>query len=292
MPEDAVSTIKYIKELELYEREKPFQILIDIPKSAPDQRYTNLVYEDREETFHDVRGKETTFTLNDHGFTYRRHNFEFDDYEDREAVEANYLPKVEEFIKAEVEDVDKVFFFDWRLRHNASLPKGTIIDLNDPTDWLLPAVHAHVDQSPGAALSRTLLQLPEEADFLLRGRVRIITVWKPLRNRVEDWPLAVCDGSNVEEDDLLETDHIRRQYNGANMNALYREKYKWYYLRRQGPDEPLLLKQFDSATDVKAIRAPHVSFEHRHVRVNAPKRESIEVRALVYTFPRDNAKPL
>ena len=115
VPQDAVSNIKYIKFLELYKREKPFSILIDIPKNAPDQRYTNVVYEDREETFHDVRGKEQTFSLNDHGFTYRHHNFEFDDYEDREAVEAGYLPKVEQFIRAEVEDVDKVFFFDWRV---------------------------------------------------------------------------------------------------------------------------------------------------------------------------------
>lgn len=83
---------------------------------------------------------------------------------------------------------------------------------------------------------------------------RICSVWKPLRNPVEDWPLAVCDGSNVDENDLLETDHIRRQYNGANMNAIYRQKYRWYYLHKQGPQEPLLLKQFDSASDVKAIR--------------------------------------
>lgn len=82
-------------------------------------------------------------------------------------------------------------------------------------------------------------------------------MWKPLRKPVEDWPLAVCDGSNVDEDDLLEIDHIRRQYNGANMNALYRDKYKWHYLHRQGPEEPLLLKQFDTATKVKAIRTPH-----------------------------------
>lgn len=79
------------------------------------------------------------------------------------------------------------------------------------------------------------------------------SVWKPLRARVEDWPLAVCDGSNVKEDDLLETDHIRRQYNGANMNALYSDKYRWYYLHHQGPEEPLLLKQFDSAANVKTI---------------------------------------
>lgn len=115
LPQDAVSKIKYIKDLELYKREKPFQILIDIPKDAPDQRYTNLDYEDREEKFHDVRGKEQMYSLDDHGFAYRHHDFAFDEYENRAAVEANYLPKIEHFIKKEIQDVDKVFFFDWRV---------------------------------------------------------------------------------------------------------------------------------------------------------------------------------
>lgn len=115
VPQDAVGTIKYIKRLDLYKKEKPFQIFIDIPKTAPDQRFTNLLYEEREETFRDVRGKEENFTLNDHGFAYYHHDFGFDDYENREAVEANYLPKLEDFLRAKVEDVGKVLFFDWRV---------------------------------------------------------------------------------------------------------------------------------------------------------------------------------
>ena len=219
LPQDTVSSIKYIKDIELYKKEKPFQILIDIPKHAPDQRHTNVVYEEREEIFNDVRGKEQEYSLDDHGFTYRHYDFAFDEYQDRAAVEAKYLPKLEEFIKREVQDVDKVFFFDWRvciyqslkiflssphqpnsprakqLRHNATIPINTTIDLNEPTNRLTPAVNAHVgelrtirgfaskksaqrgtvDQSPGAALNRTLLQLSNEADFLLQGRVRVIT---------------------------------------------------------------------------------------------------------------------
>ena len=62
-----------------------------------------------------------------------------------------------------------------KLRHSGSYPTGTEIDLNNPTDWLLPSLHAHVDQTPGAVLGRIRLQLPDEADFLLQGRVRVIT---------------------------------------------------------------------------------------------------------------------
>lgn len=114
-PQSVKASIKYIKWQQLYEREKPFQIFIDIPKDAVDQRYNNLVFEDKEETFFNVRGREHEFGLNNHGFTYRRHHFEFDDFENRTSVESRYLPLVEQFMRSELEDVGKVFFFDWRV---------------------------------------------------------------------------------------------------------------------------------------------------------------------------------
>ena len=62
----------------------------------------------------------------------------------------------------------------------------------------------------------------------------------------------MADGSNVDYSDLLETDHVRLKYTGANMNAMYRDKYRWYFLHKQAKSDVLLLKQFDSASDVKA----------------------------------------
>jgi hypothetical protein len=85
-------------------------------------------------------------------------------------------------------------------------------------------------------------------------------VWRPLQHAVEDWPLAVCDGSTVDDNDLLETDIVRRDFRehvGANMFALHRERYRWYYLSRQQPDEVLIFKQFDTESGVKA-RCTHI----------------------------------
>lgn len=123
-----------------------------------------------------------------------------------------------------------------------------------------------------------------------------------MRHPVEDWPLAVCDGSNVDYADLIEVDHIRRQYIGGTMNAMYKDKYRWYYLHKQTSNEVLLLKQFDSSDSVKAkcesifndgrhrqisdeeLVTPHASFHNQHAHPDAPRRESIEVRALVFTY--------
>lgn len=79
--------------------------------------------------------------------------------------------------------------------------------------------------------------------------VLIISIWRPLR-RVQDWPLAVCDGQTVKSDDLVASDNIRTKYIGENLFAKYSPDYRWYYLSEQEPDEVLLLKIYDSDSKV------------------------------------------
>jgi len=157
--------------------------------------------------------------------------------------------------------------------------------MNDPTTWLRPSPNVHVDQSPRAVLHRIRLHLPDEADFLLRGRVRIVNVWRPIEDVVEDYPLAFCDSSSVPDGDLVECDHVRRRFKGANLYAYFGAAHKWYYLGEQRPDEVLLLKMFDSDKGVKAKRCPHASFRHPLSTASSRPRKSIEVRALVFNYP-------
>jgi hypothetical protein len=78
------------------------------------------------------------------------------------------------------------------------------------------------------------------------------SVWRPLHHRVEDYPLALCDGSSVETDDLIESDHIRRHYLGSTLYLLNRPSHKWHYWNKQEPDEVIIFKNFDSSSNVKA----------------------------------------
>ncbi|KAI9865744.1 MAG: hypothetical protein M1824_000004 [Vezdaea acicularis] len=93
---------------------------------------------------------------------------------------------------------------------------------------------------------------PNRARFLLRGRVRIINLWRPIKHPVEDCPLAICDGSTVTADDLVECDSIHAQ--GRRMFGLipYRPGFRWYYMSRQEPNQVLLFKNYDSKEDVNA----------------------------------------
>ncbi len=128
------------------------------------------------------------------------------------------------------------------------------------------------------------------------------SVWRPLIESVEDWPLAICDGSTVKQSDLVEADHIRRHYMGSTMYLMPEENQKFYYMSRQNKEDVLIFKNFDSSPDVRArckytnrgvtldlklidIVAPHASFQHPKATKDAVPRKSIEVRAFVFTHP-------
>lgn len=78
------------------------------------------------------------------------------------------------------------------------------------------------------------------------------SIWRPIRHAIESWPLAVCDGSTVPKEKLLEVDHVRKYYIGESLYPLQSPGYKWYYLNRQTRNEVILFKNFDSKPDVPA----------------------------------------
>ncbi|KAK3357867.1 methyltransferase CmcJ [Lasiosphaeria hispida] len=279
--------VQYLKRLPLYTREKPFQLFVPVDKDAVDTRSTNLEFESREQTFEDIRGREQLFSLDEHGFEIGVHPTELGPtlFGDREIVESKYFEEVKEILRGVEGGYDEVFFFDWRLRNSATPKEEVMFDMNDLTTWLRPSPNVHVDQSPRAVLHRVLLHLPDKAAFLLQGRVRVINVWRPINNTVEDYPLAFCDPSSVPTQDHVECDHVRRKFKGANMYFHFGEKQKWYYLGQQQPEEVLLMKMFDSDPSVKAKSCPHASFHHPLSTANSTPRKSIEVRALVFNYP-------
>ena len=109
------ASLGFLQWQDLYEWEKPFQIFIDIPKNAEDQRDTNLVFKQERLTIQDVRELSSKPSLDDIGFIYRRHTTRHVDFSSRKAVDQSYLPEVEQLLRKELEGVDRVFIFDWRV---------------------------------------------------------------------------------------------------------------------------------------------------------------------------------
>ncbi len=104
------------------------------------------------------------------------------------------------------------------------------------------------------------------------------SIWRPLQ-RVEDWPVAVCDGRTTKESDLVAADNIRRDFVGENMFAKHNPDFRWYYLPDQGKEEVLLIKIYDSSPEVESRRKSPL--KQSILRSQAPLRTvSLSTRSL------------
>ncbi|KAH9985174.1 hypothetical protein F4779DRAFT_632510 [Xylariaceae sp. FL0662B] len=277
-PRQLEAELAFLQWNDIYNVEKPFQTFINLPSDAEDKRSTNLMWEKRPKIIRDLRSV-NTFEIDESGFIFRNYPSRLTEFSDKNKILTTYLPEVEDIIKKELKGVEK-------LRRAEHVKEDTVVDLNNPMNWLLPAEYAHVDQSPIAVLNRIRLQFPSEAETLLQGRVRVVNVWRPI-GQVREWPLALCDGRTVDDSDLVECDHIRRHYTGSTMYLLERPRHRWYYLSNQTPDEVIIFKNFDSSENVEAHYSPHAAFKQCKENLEARGRSSIEVRALVFS-PQDS----
>ncbi|KAH7202667.1 hypothetical protein BKA60DRAFT_581713 [Fusarium oxysporum] len=278
-PEDEIVRLNYFQDSEIFEHEKPYEILSQAPPGI--ERSNFQLRPGQPETIHDLRGLRTIFNLDRNGFQVVSNTLKTSCF-DEATIKKDYLPSIEALLKSVEPDID-VHFFDWALR-SSGLPDpkpGTIVNLNDPMLCLKPVQDVHVDQSPFAAIKRAKSILGNDISLLQTKRIRIINIWRPMYHPVEDWPLAVCDGSTVPPEKLIKVDHVRKHHIGESLYPLESDRYRWYYLNKQTPDEALLIKMFDSKEDVVAKCCPHTSFQKKKIAPSGKARESIEVRALV-----------
>ncbi|RXW11367.1 hypothetical protein EST38_g14487, partial [Candolleomyces aberdarensis] len=95
---------------------------------------------------------------------------------------------------------------------------------------------------------------------------------------------ALCDyRSIVPEADALPIALVYPDSEGETYGIVHNPDHKWKYLRGMTPEEALLIKCFDSVQDGSvAVFTPHTGFIDPSTPLDAPHRESIEVRALVF----------
>ncbi|KAF2473751.1 uncharacterized protein BDR25DRAFT_323474 [Lindgomyces ingoldianus] len=224
-------------------------------------------------TVHDVTGREKDYTLDGNGFQFHPHVSVEKDFVDDEQIKAQYYPETEELLKnvqvAYRTGASRIFIFDHTIRRQApGDEESRVRQLRGPVQ------RVHIDQSYSAALSRVPHHLPEEAEKLLKGRVQIINVWRPIKPVQRD-PLAVAQADTVDDKDLVVTELIYPNRRGETYQV------RWFYKNGLTPEEVLLIKCFDSKLDGRARRVPHTAF-HVPGTEDRESRQSIEVRALVF----------
>jgi hypothetical protein len=140
----------------------------------------------------------------------------------------------------------------------------------------------HVDHTARSGPQRVRDLLADEAETLLKGRVQIVNLWRPIRGPLRDAPLAVADAATVAFADLVPGDFVYPDRVGETYSVRFNPAHRWYYVPDMLPQEALLLKCYDSATDGRARFAPHSAFAHPDAGDDVLPRESIEIRALLF----------
>ena len=217
-----------------------------------------------------------SFSLDREGFELLRHPTVVRNFYDDEEVKRVYYPLAEAFIRATLR-ADRVVIFDHTVRRRVE--GAPDIRGAGPRQ---PATRVHVDQTVTSGANRVREHLPDEADELLKGRVQVINLWRPIRGPVRDTPLAMCDGQTVAEGDLVASDLIYPNRSGETYSVKYNPNHRWYYIPEMRTDEALLLKCYDSATDGRTRFGPHTAFIDPTTPADAAPRESIELRTLVF----------
>ncbi|KAI6027515.1 hypothetical protein BKA83DRAFT_4230119 [Pisolithus microcarpus] len=227
----------------------------------------------------DVRGKEDTVGLDITGFQFVNYPSAEKLFEDEEVIRKVYYPEIEEILR-KYAAAKRVFIFDHTIRRHPTQHEKVTSSNGTTTPRRGPVQRVHVDQTYTAAEERVRLHLGDEAERLLKGRYRIINVWRS--NPVAHNPLAVADYRSLDpERDLVATRHIYATREGSTFGVRHNPNHKWYYLSDQTPDEVTLIKCADSDIS-KARLTPHSAFEDETSPKDAPQRQSIEVRALVF----------
>jgi len=211
------------------------------------------------------------------GFEIHDFPADFSAFDDDGAIKAAYYAQVVEHVQRHT-GARRVLVFDHTIRRR--LPAD---DLSVQTTVQRPAVQlVHSDYTVTSGPQRVRDLLPDEAEALLARRVAFYNVWKPLRARVEELPLAMCDASTQVPDDLLLMDLKYRERTGEIHVMRPNPAHRWVYFPGMDAGQALLLKTYDSETDGRARFMFHSAFEHPHTRPDAVPRESIEVRTMAF----------
>ncbi|KAH7348246.1 hypothetical protein BKA66DRAFT_477209 [Pyrenochaeta sp. MPI-SDFR-AT-0127] len=276
------------------------------PWSKVDGPGNNFAQKRHDRVVSNIRGREHEFSTDNSGFAVYKYPASEKLFTDEAAVRGGYYTEVENLLRDKLQGVKKVVIFDHTIRRRIK---------DSPRQ---PVQQVHVDQTPGAAEARVRRHLPkEEADELVKGRYQIINVWRPIENPASDHPLAVIDWRSTSPEDFIATDLLypKRadsadvddrgkeklpdpnnytstdgyEVRGETMAVAPSESHKFYYQKDMTPEEVLLLKCFDSYGEGMpngrkglAVRTPHTAFSDPQTPADAPGRQSIEVRCLVF----------
>jgi hypothetical protein len=257
---------------------------------APGEEYNTGSYAPYDVVIRNARMASQPFTLDEHGFCLGEHKSAITDWSTQYGPTSDYATEVAEVAKR-LCGADLV------------IPMGGQIRSSGKTSATVqpPAGEAHVDfttkTAQRVAAGIYAAHHPEGPGY---DRFICFSLWRALSPPPQDWPLALCEGPSVREEegthntkvdvDVIPTgDALFAPIEGEeDMMAatIFRHSpgHRWWYFPDMTADEVIFIKFHDSDHS-RAWRAPHTAF-HDSSRTDAVERQSMEYRAIAY-FSKD-----
>jgi hypothetical protein len=223
---------------------------------------------------HDARQLPVPPTMDREGFALVRSPTKVADFLDAALVEDRYYAEVMALLKAHT-GATEVHVFDHTVRvEDEGTQRGA--GLRPPVAFV------HNDYTEKSARQRVRdFFPPREAERLLAGRIALVNAWRPISASAERFPLAAADGRSVPQADYVAVDMIYVDRVGEIYHNTYSRGQRWFYFADMRPDEVMLLKCFDSATDGRTRYTAHTGFANPLAAPGTPPRRSIEVRTIL-----------
>jgi hypothetical protein len=204
----------------------------------------------REVTIRNARQAEDDLSFDGSGFTLITTLTAVSDFDDPDQIENIYYPEVEDLLKRML-GAEDVFVFGHI--HRTDEPEATRerMESKAPLDRSRsgPAGGAHVDFDQESVETYVEELAGDRAESLSKKWVVNVNLWRGT-SKVQRMPLALCDGSTAERDQMIPVD----MYNavGPNsttkvgLNLQYNPAHRWYSYPEMTPDEVLVFKTYDS----------------------------------------------
>jgi len=261
-----VAPVNFIEPME----EKPYSYNYEPPPGVSPR---NTREQAHTVTITDARPLNDRLSLDREGFILVLHPTDATDLYDDEQIRKIYYPECERLIQ-QVTGAKRAVAFDHIVRNAARMARGSQIKGY--------AGRVHNDYTAWSAPQRVRDLMGDEAEELLKHRYAEINVWRPIRGPLLRSPLTLCDAQTLTEENLVASELRYPDRTGETYAVTYNPAQRWYYFPRMQPDEAILIRCFDSSRSGAARFSAHGAFDDPNTPEDAPPRESIEVRALVF----------
>jgi hypothetical protein len=239
------------------------------------------------------------FAFDTHGFMLGRHRTAISDFWDKADVDRLYLRECEAAIQS-LTGASCVAAGGWMIRTSGDLTaraQEKVANYRHEGGIQPPAGEAHVDYNEitgrRAAERAYAAAFPDGPGYT---RYVCVSFWRCFSPGPQDWPLAVCDGRTVSDeeatsntlfvvDELPIGDALTAPVDGEDKMIAasifrHRDCHRWWYFSNMAIDDVLLFKFQDSDHGV-TWRCPHTAF-HDTSLSGTTTRASIEVRAVAF----------